>query len=156
VSVGLALLPSRVLSVHTPRGRVSPSPGPSVLASCFLERRRHFSHVATPHACVNKLACRFLTGESYAGVYLPLLAAEVLAGNAGAKQGDPLNLRGMAIGDACAGTDVMCSVDMDSIGMSWGALGPWGVSSGDLSVLSNRHRGIVAFKTDPATFLLLK
>ena len=51
----------------------------------------------------NKL---YLTGESYAGVYIPKLAQAVLAGNEG--NSDPLNLEGFAVGDACAGLDVLC------------------------------------------------
>lgn len=48
----------------------------------------------------------YLTGESYAGVYIPKLAQEVLAANSGAKKLDPLNFKGMAVGDACTGTEV--------------------------------------------------
>lgn len=41
----------------------------------------------------------FITGESYAGVYCPTLAAEIVAGNAA---GAPvINLVGMAVGDPC-------------------------------------------------------
>ncbi len=50
----------------------------------------------------NKL---FLSGESYAGVYIPMLAREIL--------NDPTSrakaqLSGMAIGDGCVGSDVLC------------------------------------------------
>lgn len=45
----------------------------------------------------------FLTGESYAGIYVPMLANLVLD--------DPaplINLKGFAIGDGCVGTEVLC------------------------------------------------
>ena len=47
----------------------------------------------------------FLSGESYAGVYIPMLAREILndAGSAAQKA-----LKGFAVGDACAGTEVLC------------------------------------------------
>ena len=48
----------------------------------------------------------YLTGESYAGVYIPMLSQAVLAGNDGTS--DPLNFKGFAVGDACTGTDVLC------------------------------------------------
>lgn len=41
----------------------------------------------------------FITGESYAGVYCPTLAAEIVAANAAG--GAPINLVGMAVGDPC-------------------------------------------------------
>mmetsp|Transcript_15072 Transcript_15072/g.20182 ORF Transcript_15072/g.20182 Transcript_15072/m.20182 type:complete len:404 (-) Transcript_15072:454-1665(-) len=50
----------------------------------------------------------YLTGESYAGVYIPKLAQAVLASNAAAESADPLNMKGFAVGDACAGTEVLC------------------------------------------------
>lgn len=53
----------------------------------------------------NKL---YLIGESYAGVYIPKLVENIL-------KYDPLlhkfNLKGIALGDACAGTEVMCGND---------------------------------------------
>lgn len=45
----------------------------------------------------------FITGESYAGVYCPTLAAEIVAGNA--KGGPQINLTGMAVGDPCTDND---------------------------------------------------
>eukprot|EP00299_Pterocystis_sp_00344_P017932 c8977_g2_i1.p1 GENE.c8977_g2_i1~~c8977_g2_i1.p1 ORF type:complete len:497 (+),score=119.52 c8977_g2_i1:1-1491(+) len=45
----------------------------------------------------------FVTGESYAGVYVPTLVREIID--------DPqnkINIRGFAVGDACVGTDVLC------------------------------------------------
>jgi hypothetical protein len=44
----------------------------------------------------------FITGESYAGIYVPTIVREILA--------DPgvLNLKGFAVGDGCMGTDVLC------------------------------------------------
>ena len=56
----------------------------------------------------------YLTGESYAGVYIPKLAQAVLAGNEG--NADPLNMKGFAVGDACTGLDVLCGP---------GSGGPW-------------------------------
>ena len=50
----------------------------------------------------------YLIGESYAGVYIPKLAQEVIADNAGAHTSDPLNMKGFAVGDACTGSDVLC------------------------------------------------
>jgi len=43
-------------------------------------------------------------GESYAGVYVPNLAREIVLGNPSI----PINLKGFAIGDGCMGTDVLC------------------------------------------------
>ena len=57
----------------------------------------------------------YLTGESYAGVYIPKLAQEVLAHNQGSE--DPLNMKGFAVGDACTGTQVLCGSDT--------GMGPW-------------------------------
>uniref|UniRef100_A0A7S0HHT4 Carboxypeptidase n=1 Tax=Hanusia phi TaxID=3032 RepID=A0A7S0HHT4_9CRYP len=62
-----------------------------------------------PHLRVRRL---FLAGESYAGVYIPTLAREILQG----QQEFAINLRGFAVGDACAGTDVLCG---DSFGPLW-------------------------------------
>jgi hypothetical protein len=59
----------------------------------------------------------YLTGVSYAGVYIPKLAQQVLAANEGAKKVDPLNFVGMAVGDACTGTEVLCGSDTNT--------GPW-------------------------------
>eukprot|EP00301_Raphidiophrys_heterophryoidea_P007010 c12769_g1_i1.p1 GENE.c12769_g1_i1~~c12769_g1_i1.p1 ORF type:complete len:549 (+),score=114.78 c12769_g1_i1:1347-2993(+) len=45
----------------------------------------------------------FVTGESYAGVYVPTLVREII--------NDPnntINIQGFAVGDACMGTDVLC------------------------------------------------
>ena len=44
----------------------------------------------------------FIIGESYAGVYLTQLTELLLAG------GGAPNLRGLALGDACMGTEVLC------------------------------------------------
>jgi serine carboxypeptidase-like clade 1 len=46
----------------------------------------------------------FLTGESYGGVYIPKLAQEII----GHGKTEAFNLQGIAVGDACAGTDVLC------------------------------------------------
>jgi len=44
----------------------------------------------------------FITGESYAGVYVPTIVREILA------DPGPLSLRGFAVGDGCMGTEVLC------------------------------------------------
>ena len=44
----------------------------------------------------------YITGESYAGVYCPTLAAEIVRGNAAGKP--PIHLAGMAVGDPCTDT----------------------------------------------------
>ena len=49
----------------------------------------------------------YVTGESYAGVYTGMLVSSLL----NASDADPaaaLNLRGLGLGDACMGTDVLC------------------------------------------------
>lgn len=50
----------------------------------------------------------FLTGESYAGIYIPKLAQQVIAFNEGVGATNPLNLHGIAVGDGCVGTQVLC------------------------------------------------
>jgi len=46
----------------------------------------------------------FFTGESYAGIYIPTLAFQVVQGN---KAGQPkINLQGIAVGNGCTGTEV--------------------------------------------------
>ena len=57
----------------------------------------------------------FLSGESYAGVYIPMLAREILQDTSSSTA---THLKGMLIGDGCAGTDVLCG---DQPGHS----GPW-------------------------------
>ena len=62
----------------------------------------------------------FLTGESYAGVYVPSLARKILQHNKGeipgaAKAGGQNNsfhipIKGFAVGDACVGTHINCGV----------------------------------------------
>jgi hypothetical protein len=46
--------------------------------------------------------CSYLAGESYAGIYIPTLAREILNDN-----GSPAKamLKGFAVGDACVGDD---------------------------------------------------
>lgn len=46
----------------------------------------------------------FIAGESYAGVYVPTLAARVLAGNAAGESS--LNLKGIMVGNGCTGTEI--------------------------------------------------
>jgi hypothetical protein len=44
----------------------------------------------------------FITGESYAGIYVPTIVREILI------DPGPLNLKGFAVGDGCMGTEVLC------------------------------------------------
>ena len=44
----------------------------------------------------------FITGESYAGIYVPTIAREIV------NDPGPLNLKGFAVGDGCIGSDVLC------------------------------------------------
>ena len=56
----------------------------------------------------------YITGESYAGIYVPKLAQQILA------RGDPAvapQFEGFAVGDACVGTEVLCGPR--------GGHGPW-------------------------------
>jgi len=56
----------------------------------------------------------YLTGESYAGVYVPRLAKEILDGDDAGLQGV---FKGFAVGDACVGTEILCGPR--------GGHGPW-------------------------------
>eukprot|EP01050_Picozoa_sp_SAG11_P017338 SAG11_NODE_2489_length_3295_cov_2.382666_2_plen_253_part_00 len=44
----------------------------------------------------------FITGESYAGVYVPTIVREIM------EDPGPLSLAGFAVGDGCMGTDILC------------------------------------------------
>merc|ERR1711933_518478 len=46
----------------------------------------------------------FLTGESYAGIYIPKLAQKIIYNS----NVEEWNLKGFAVGDACVGTEVLC------------------------------------------------
>jgi serine carboxypeptidase-like clade 1 len=60
----------------------------------------------------------FITGESYAGVYCPTLAAEIVKGNeATGASGKKINLVGMAVGDPCTDNKAQA----DSMDMLWWA-----------------------------------
>jgi hypothetical protein len=45
----------------------------------------------------------YFTGESYAGVYLSVIVREILT-----SPGNKIAIKGVAIGDGCLGTDVLC------------------------------------------------
>jgi carboxypeptidase C (cathepsin A) len=52
----------------------------------------------------------FITGESYAGIYVPTLAQQVVLGNAAGKSS--INLRGIAVGNGCLGLEIgTCAFD---------------------------------------------
>jgi len=44
----------------------------------------------------------YITGESYAGIYVPIIARAILEDPQG------INLKGFAVGDGCMGTEVLC------------------------------------------------
>jgi len=44
----------------------------------------------------------YLTGESYAGIYVPIIARSIVQDPQG------INLKGFAVGDGCIGTEVLC------------------------------------------------
>jgi len=51
----------------------------------------------------------FLTGESYAGIYLPMLANEIMMKSRETSLSRRV-LKGMAVGDGCVGTDISCTL----------------------------------------------
>lgn len=54
----------------------------------------------------------FLSGESYAGIYTPTTAAQVLENNAVAPAAQRINLKGIMVGNGCLGTQVgVCGSD---------------------------------------------
>ena len=63
-----------------------------------------------PHLAGNPF---FITGESYAGVYIPTLAAKIVdAHKAGQDIFADIDLRGIAVGNGCAGSGTaLCGVD---------------------------------------------
>jgi serine carboxypeptidase-like clade I len=66
----------------------------------------------------------YLTGESYAGIYIPTLAREILHHNDDVNSDVTLPLRGFAVGDGCLGTDTgICgNLDSDSGFDVWNAI----------------------------------
>jgi len=69
----------------------------------------------------------YITGESYAGVYIGQLASGLL------NESTSLNLKGIALGDACMGTDVICGPG--------GRRGPW------LDLLFSAGQGCISLTT---------
>jgi len=57
----------------------------------------------------------FFTGESYAGVYVPTIVTEILS----RPFGQALKLKGVALGDSCLGTDVLCDKKLNLVGPYW-------------------------------------
>lgn len=58
----------------------------------------------------------YLSGESYAGIYIPTFAQRIVMHNTGEIPGPDvdrmhINLKGFAVGDACAGKSVNCGVE---------------------------------------------
>ena len=58
-------------------------------------------HAAFPEYAANDV---YIVGESYAGVYVPMLAEKIM--NAPGRAG--IQLKGIGVGDGCMGTDVLC------------------------------------------------
>ena len=57
----------------------------------------------------------YLTGESYAGVYVPTLALQIVKHNSVAPAAQRVNLKGIAVGNGCIGNEVgSCAVHNDS------------------------------------------
>ncbi|KAH8057835.1 peptidase [Aureococcus anophagefferens] len=87
----------------------------------------------------------FITGESYAGVYCPTLARELVDGNdAGAKP--RVNLVGMAVGDPCTDN----AAQKDSMDMLWYGHKHGFVPDDDFTLLWNECGSRVARDVDPA------
>ncbi len=57
----------------------------------------------------------FITGESYAGVYVPIIARELLS----RPEAKDIRLAGIATGDGCLGVDVLCGGPNLSLGAPW-------------------------------------
>eukprot|EP00499_Haloplacidia_sp_CaronLabIsolate_P007885 CAMPEP_0196780386 /NCGR_PEP_ID=MMETSP1104-20130614/7771_1 /TAXON_ID=33652 /ORGANISM="Cafeteria sp., Strain Caron Lab Isolate" /LENGTH=479 /DNA_ID=CAMNT_0042150585 /DNA_START=9 /DNA_END=1448 /DNA_ORIENTATION=+ len=57
----------------------------------------------------------FISGESYAGIYVPTLATRILKGNAGGES--KINLKGIAVGNGCIGSEVG-SCSQQGVGIS--------------------------------------
>lgn len=82
-----------------------------------------------------KAAPFFIAGESYAGVYVGQLTSLLLATTP-----VPVNLRGIALGDACMGTETLCGPG--------GARGPW------LGLLFAAGQGCISLPTFRAMITL--
>jgi len=50
----------------------------------------------------------YITGESYAGIYVPTLAREIIENE------NAINLKGWAVGDGCLGNDILCGSGKDA------------------------------------------
>jgi len=62
----------------------------------------------------------YIAGESYAGVYVPTLALRIHKGNAVAPADQKINLKGIAVGNGCTGTEVgTCSPQGTSISVEF-------------------------------------
>jgi len=55
----------------------------------------------------------YITGESYAGIYVPTIVREIL------KDPGNMNLKGFAVGDGCIGFNVLCGPSKEYNGPYW-------------------------------------
>jgi len=55
----------------------------------------------------------YVTGESYAGIYVPIIVREIL------NDPGPMNLKGFAVGDGCIGYNVLCGRSKEYSGPYW-------------------------------------
>lgn len=67
----------------------------------------------------------YLTGESYAGIYVPTFARRILdAQDKGLSTAAKINLQGIAVGDGCLGTETSICGDLNAVGFGdyWNVL----------------------------------